>query len=207
MGMVINALRGMYICVPRNMTQAAGFYNLLLQSDDPALIIECLNGYRLKEKLPLNIDTFTVPLGVPEILRNGSDITLVTYGSCCRLAEEAAIELNNLGINIEIIDCRTLLPFDINHQIAESLKKTNRLLVLDEDVPGGASSYILQEILENQKGYLHLDSQPKTLASKAHRPAYGTDGDYFSKPSVDDIIETVYEMMSESSPNKFKEIY
>ncbi len=206
-GMILGTLRGMYLCVPRNMTQAAGFYNTLLEGDDPALVIECLNGYRLKEKMPSNLGEFRTPLGIPETIKHGTDLTLVTYGSCCRLAEEAANELNVLGINIEIIDCRTLLPFDINHQIVESLKRTNRLLVLDEDVPGGASSYILQEILENQNAYQYLDSQPRTLASKAHRPAYGTDGDYFSKPSVDDIIETVYEMMNESYPNKFKEIY
>jgi len=206
-GMILGTLRGMYVCVPRNMTQAAGFYNTLLESDDPALIIECLNGYRLKEKMPSNLGEFRTPLGIPETIKSGSDLTLVTYGSCCRLAEDAANELETLGINIEIIDCRTLLPFDINQQIVESIKKTNRLLVLDEDVPGGASAYILQEILENQEAYKYLDAQPKTLASKAHRPAYGTDGDYFSKPSVDDIVETIYAMMHESNPEKFKEIY
>jgi pyruvate/2-oxoglutarate/acetoin dehydrogenase E1 component len=205
--MIIHAVRGMHVCVPRNMTQAAGMYNLLLKADEPALVIECLNGYRLKEKMPSNLGEFRTPLGIPETIKSGSDLTLVTYGSCCRLAEEAANELETLGINIEIIDCRTLLPFDINQQIVESIKKTNRLLVLDEDVPGGASAYILQEILENQEAFKYLDSQPKTLASKAHRPAYGTDGDYFSKPSVDDIVETIYSMMHESNPEKFKEIY
>jgi pyruvate/2-oxoglutarate/acetoin dehydrogenase E1 component len=197
----------MYVCVPRNMTEAAGFYNTLLDSDDPAIVIECLNGYRLKEKMPSNLGEFKTPLGIPEVIRSGTDITLVTYGSCCRIADEAAEELSQLGVSVEIIDCRTLLPFDIHHQIVESIKRTNRLIVLDEDVPGGASAYILQELLENQQAYQFLDSKPVTITAKAHRPAYGSDGDYFSKPSVDDVIETCYAMMHEANPADFPDIY
>lgn len=206
MGTIINSLRGMHICVPRNMTKAAGFYNTLLESDEPALIIECLNGYRLKEKLPTNPGDFKTPLGIPEVIREGSDVTLVTYGSSCRIAIEAAGELSKMGIEVEIIDIQTLLPFDVNHTIVERLANTNRLLVLDEDVNGGASAFILQQVLEVQHGYRLLDSAPKTLTSKDHRPAYGTDGDYFSKPSADDVVETVYEMMHEQSPDEFPEI-
>lgn len=206
MGMIINAVRGMYVCVPRNMTQAAGMYNTLLRSDDPALVVECLNGYRLKEKLPTNIGEFTVPLGMPETLRFGEDLTLVTYGSCCRIAAEAADMLAEHGIRAEIIDAQTLLPFDIHGKIVESLKNTNRLVVLDEDVPGGASAFILQQILEVQEGYKWLDSAPLTIASKAHRPAYGSDGDYFSKPSADEVFMKVYQMMHEANPSKWPAI-
>ena len=200
MGTIIHAVRGMHVCVPRNMTQAAGMYNTLLKSDEPALVVECLNGYRIKEKLPQNMDEFTVPLGRPDTLRYGEHATLVTYGSCCRIALEAADMLAEHGIRLEIIDVQTLLPFDVNHLIVESLKETNRLVVLDEDVPGGASAFILQQILENQGGYRYLDSAPLTIAAQPHRPAYGTDGDYFSKPGVDEIFMKVYAMMHETDP-------
>ena len=202
-GMILHALRGLYVLVPRNMVQAAGFYNTMLRSDDPALIIECLNGYRLKEKLPDNIAEFTVPLGCPEILRQGSDLTLVTYGSCVRIAQEAAEGLARDGIEIELIDVQTLLPFDIHGMISQSVRKTNRLLVLDEDVPGGASAYILQQIIEGQEVFRWLDSAPATLTASAHRSPYGSDGDYFSKPSVDDVFEKVYSMMAEAEPGHF----
>ena len=207
MGMIINAIRGIHVLVPRNMTQAAGFYNTLLESDEPALVIECLNGYRLKEKAPLNYGEFKTPIGIVETLREGKDITLVSYGSTLRLVEQAATELAEIGIDCEVIDIQSLLPFDINKDIVKSIAKTNRLLVIDEDVPGGASAYILQQIVEEQDGYSHLDSKPQTLTSKAHRPAYGTDGDYFSKPSADDIFEKIYAMMSETRPNQFPDLY
>lgn len=207
MGMIINAIRGIHVLVPRNMTKAAGFYNTLLQTDEPALVIECLNGYRLKEKMPTNLGEFKTPIGLVETIKEGADITLVSYGSTLRLVEQAAKELLEVGIDAEIIDIQSLLPFDINHDIVKSLAKTNRLLVIDEDVPGGASAFILQQIIDEQKGYKHLDSQPETLAAKAHRPAYGTDGDYFSKPSVEDIFEKVYEMMHESNPEKYPSLY
>jgi len=207
MGMIINALRGIHICVPRNLTQSAGFYNTLLQGDDPALVIEPLNGYRTKEHIPSNLGEFTVPLGVPEVLTEGTDITIVSYGSTCNLALQAVQQLQEVGVSAELIDVRTLLPFDINHSIVDSLSKTNRLLIVDEDVPGGASAFIMQEIVEEQKGYYHLDSEPVTLTSKAHRPAYGTDGDYFSKPSVEDIFDAVYSIMNEQDPESYPEIY
>lgn len=207
MGMIINSIRGIHVCVPRNMTQAAGFYNTLLAGDEPALIIEPLNGYRLKEQLPSNIGEYKIPLGVTETINQGNDITIITYGSCCRIAMEAIRQLTEADISVDLIDVQTLLPFDINHSIVESLKKTNRLLVLDEDVTGGASAYILQNILEKQGGYKFLDCEPRTLSSKDHRPAYGSDGDYFSKPSADDVYEMVYEMMRESNPKKFPAIY
>lgn len=207
MGMIINAIRGIHVLVPRNMTKAAGFYNTLLESDEPALIVECLNGYRLKEKMPTNLGEFKTPIGVVETIKEGSDITLVSYGSTLRLVEQAANELESFGISAEVIDIQSLLPFDVNHDIVKSVAKTNRLLVIDEDVPGGASAYILQEIVENQKAYKHLDSEPQTLASKAHRPAYGTDGDYFSKPSVEDIFEKVYAIMNEVNPTKYPSLY
>jgi len=207
MGMIINAIRGIHVLVPRNMTKAAGFYNTLLQTDEPALVIECLNGYRLKEKMPTNLGEFKTPIGVVETIKEGADITLVSYGSTLRLVEQAAKELLEVGIDAEIIDIQSLLPFDFNHDIVKSLAKTNRLLVIDEDVPGGASAFILQQIIDEQKGYKHLDSQPETLAAKAHRPAYGTDGDYFSKPSVEDIFEKVYAMMHETNPTKFPSLY
>jgi pyruvate/2-oxoglutarate/acetoin dehydrogenase E1 component/TPP-dependent pyruvate/acetoin dehydrogenase alpha subunit len=207
MGMIINAVRGINVLVPRNMTKAAGFYNALLQADEPALVIECLNGYRLKEKLPSNLGDFTTPIGIVDTIKYGSDITLVSYGSTLRLVEQAAKELLELGIDAEIIDIQSLLPFDLNHDIVKSIIKTNRLLIVDEDLPGGASAFILQQIIETQKGYLHLDSLPQTLTAKAHRPAYGTDGDYFSKPSTEDIFEKVYAMMHEVNPEKFPSLY
>lgn len=207
MGMIINAIRGIHVLVPRNMTKAAGFYNTLLSSDEPALIVECLNGYRLKEKMPDNLGEFKTPIGVVETIKEGTDITLVSYGSTLRLVEQAAKELLETGIDCEIIDIQSLLPFDINHDIAKSIAKTNRLLVIDEDVPGGASAFILQQIIDEQNGYQYLDSKPETLASQAHRPAYGTDGDYFSKPSVEDIYEKVYAIMNESNPIKYPRLY
>jgi len=207
MGMIINAIRGIHVLVPRNMTKAAGFYNTLLETDEPALVVECLNGYRLKEKMPTNLGEFKTPIGVVETIKEGADITLVSYGSTLRLVEQAAKELLEVGIDAEIIDIQSLLPFDMNHDIVKSLAKTNRLLVIDEDVPGGASAFILQQIIDEQKGYKHLDSQPETLAAKAHRPAYGTDGDYFSKPSVEDIFEKVYAMMHENNPTKYPSLY
>ncbi len=206
MGMIVNSLRGMYILTPRNMVQAAGFYNTMLQSDDPALVIECLNGYRLKERLPDNITEYTIPLGVPEVLEEGSDVTLVTYGSCVRVAQEAIKMLKNQGISVELIDVQTLLPFDLEHRIVNSLKKTNRIVFLDEDVPGGATAYMMQEVLEKQGGYRHLDAAPVTLTAAAHRPPYGSDGDYFSKPNPEDIFETVYRMMHEAAPSRFSDI-
>lgn len=207
MGMIINAVRGIHVLVPRNMTKAAGFYNTLLGTDEPALVIECLNGYRLKEKMPTNLGEFKTPIGVVEKVKSGSDITVVSYGSTLRIVEQAAAELLNFGIDVEIIDAQSLLPFDINHDCAKSLEKTNRLLVVDEDVPGGASAYILQQILEVQKGYLLLDSQPQTLAAQPHRPAYGTDGDYFSKPSAEDIFEKIYSIMQEVNPSDYPSLY
>lgn len=207
MGMIINALRGIHVLVPRNMTKAAGFYNTLLQTDEPALVIECLNGYRLKEKLPTNFGEFKTPIGVVETLKEGTSITLVSYGSTLRLVEQAAKELMEIGIDCEVIDIQSLLPFDVNHDISKSLKKTNRLLVIDEDVPGGASAYIMQQILEIQNGYDYLDSKPQTLTSRAHRPAYGTDGDYFSKPSAEDIYEKIYAMMNEVNPTQYPSLY
>ena len=207
MGMIINSLRGMHVLVPRNMTQAAGFYNTMLASQEPALIIEPLNGYRLKEKLPSNAGEYKIPLGIPETIEGGTDVTVVTYGSCCRIAQEALPQLREAGISVEIIDVQSLLPFDINHSIVDSLKKTNKLLILDEDVPGGASAFILQQILEEQKGYYYLDTEPLTLTSKAHRPAYGSDGDYFSKPSADDVYDAVYKLMRDTDPERFPDIF
>ena len=207
MGMILNAVRGMNVLVPRDMTRAAGFYNTLLKSDDPALVIECLNGYRLKEELPSNFGEFTTPIGVVEKIRQGKDITVVSYGSTLRIVQEVAKELMQIGIDIEIIDAQSLLPFDINHDTLKSVAKTNRLLIVDEDVPGGASAYLLQQIIEEQDAYQYLDSKPATLTSKAHRPAYGSDGDYFSKPSAEDIFEKIYEMMHEADPNKYKSLY
>ncbi len=197
MGVILNALRGMYVCVPRNMVQAVGMYNTLLEGNDPALLIECLNGYRLKEQMPTNLMSFRVPLGVPEIIKQGSDITIVSYGSTLRIIEDAALRLQEMDIDCEIVDVQTLLPFDIHHQVLESLKKTNRILFVDEDVPGGASAYMYQQVLEVQGGYRWLDATARTLSSKAHRPAYASDGDYFSKPNTEEIIEKVKEMMAE----------
>jgi pyruvate/2-oxoglutarate/acetoin dehydrogenase E1 component/TPP-dependent pyruvate/acetoin dehydrogenase alpha subunit len=207
MGMIINAIRGIHVLVPRNMTKAAGFYNTLLETDEPALVIECLNGYRLKEKMPTNLGEFKTAIGVVETIKTGSDITIVSYGSTLRIIEQAAKELLEVGIDVEIIDAQSLLPFDIHHDCVKSVMKTNRLLVIDEDVPGGASAYILQQIIDEQKGYNYLDSQPQTLTAKAHRPAYGTDGDYFSKPSVEDVFEKVYAIMHEAKPNQFPSLY
>lgn len=207
MGTIINACRGIYICVPRNATQAAGFYNTFLLSDDTALIIEPLNGYRLKEKLPDNIGEYRVSPGIPEILTEGSDITLITYGSCVRIAQEAIGWLNEHNISVELIDVQTLLPLDIHNTIVESVKKTNRLVILDEDMPGGASAFILKKILEDQNAYQYLDSAPVTITSKEHRPAYASDGDYFSKPSADDVFDAIYHLMHESNPNLYPAIY
>ncbi len=206
-GMILHSLRGIYLLVPRNMTQAAGFYNTMLQSDDPAIVIECLNGYRLKEKLPENIGEFTVPLGVPEILRHGDDFTIVTYGAMCRVAMEAAQALEAVDISCEVIDVQSLLPFDRYHTIVESLKKTNRVAFADEDVPGGASSYMMQQVLEEQDGYKYLDSKPITITGKEHRPAYASDGDYFSKPNAEEIFEKVYAVMREGEPEKYPSLY
>ena len=206
MGMILNGLRGMNILVPRNMTKAAGFYNTLMVSDEPALVIECLNGYRLKEKMPNNLGKFKTPLGIPEITREGKDITLVTYGSTWRIVTKAAEELAKLDIHAEVIDIQSLLPFDTNHLIIESLKKTSRILFIDEDVPGGATAFMLQKVMEEQKGFFYLDSKPQTLSAKAHRPAYGEDGDYFSKPNIDDIFDKVYAMMHEVNPSKYPAI-
>lgn len=205
MGMIINSLRGVYVLVPRNMTQAAGFYNTMLAADDPAIIIEPLNGYRIKEKLPDNIGEFRTPLGIPEILSEGTDVTLVTYGSCCRIAQEAVTQLKELNISVELIDVQTLLPFDVNKSIVESIKKTNRVLFLDEDVPGGASAYMMQQVVEGQQAWQYLDSEPKTLSAKPHRPAYGSDGDYFSKPGVEDVVEAIYSIMHDADPDEFPE--
>jgi 2-oxoisovalerate dehydrogenase E1 component len=206
MGMVLNSLRGIFVLVPRNMVQAAGFYNTLLQSDDPALVIECLNGYRLKEKLPDNIGKFTLPLGQPEVLKEGTDVTIVTYGSMCRVVMEGVAELEEKGISCEVIDVQTLLPFDVDHTIVESIKKTNRIVFADEDVPGGATAFMMQQVLEVQKAYQFLDSAPLTITGKEHRPAYGSDGDYFSKPNPEEIFEKVYEMMREAMPGRFSPV-
>ncbi|MBC8051945.1 MAG: transketolase [Sphingobacteriaceae bacterium] len=207
MSMILGSMRGIHVCVPRNMTQAAGMYNTLLRGDEPAIVIENLNGYRLKERLPLNAGEFTVPLGIAEVVKEGTDMTVVSYGSTLRVVEEAVPELERLGIHIEIVDPQTLHPFDLKSECVKSLKKTNKLLVVDEDIPGGASAYILQQILETQKGYYHLDSAPRTISAKEHRPPYGSDGDYFTKPSVDDIVETIYEMMNEANPGKYPKWY
>lgn len=197
MGMIINALRGMYVCVPRNMTQAAGMYNTLLQGNDPGLVIECLNGYRLKEKLPTNLAEFTVPLGVCDILRDGTDVTVVSYGSTLRIVQEAAETLAKMDISCEVIDVQTLLPFDLTHSIVASLKKTNRIIFIDEDVPGGAAAYMFNKVMEEQKGYKYLDVSPRTLTGKNHRPGYGSDGDYFAKPNVENMVAEIRSMMEE----------
>ena len=206
MGMILNGIKGVYLLVPRNMTKAAGFYNTMLESDDPAIIIECLNGYRSKENMPNNLEEIRTPLGIPEITKNGSDVTLVTYGSTWKIVMEAAVELGKLNISAEVIDVQTLIPFDINYKILESLKKTNRIIFIDEDVPGGATSFMMQQVIEKQNGYKYLDSKPTTITAKDHRPAYGTDGDFFSKPNINDIINSVYELMSETDPQKYQPI-
>jgi len=203
MGMILNALRGMYVLVPRNMVQAAGFYNTMLQSDDPALIVECLNGYRLKEVMPDNLGEYTVPLGVPEVLQEGTDITLVTYGSCVRVAEQGIKLLAQYNISVELIDVQTLLPFDLEGRILDSLRKTNRIVFMDEDVPGGATSYMLQQVLEQQGGYRLLDSAPTTITAKEHRPPYGSDGDYFTKPNPEDVFDAIYRLLYEATPGSF----
>jgi pyruvate/2-oxoglutarate/acetoin dehydrogenase E1 component/TPP-dependent pyruvate/acetoin dehydrogenase alpha subunit len=205
--MILGSIRGIYVLVPRNMTQAAGMYNTMLRSDDTALIIECLNGYRLKEKIPTNVGQFTVPLGIPEVIHEGKDITIVTYGSMCRIVMEAVNQLEEYGITCDIIDVQTLLPFDINHLIVESIKKTNKVIFADEDVPGGGSAYMMQHVLEEQGAYQYLDAAPRTISAKAHRPAYSSDGDYFSKPNAEDVFELVYEMIAESNPNKFPDLF
>ncbi|MCJ8167421.1 thiamine pyrophosphate-dependent enzyme [Pontibacter sp. E15-1] len=206
-GMILSSIRGMHVLVPRNMTQAAGFYNTLLKSDDPALVIECLNGYRLKERIPNNIAEFTVPLGQPEILKQGTDITIVTYGSMCRIVMEAATQLEAFGISAEVLDVQTLLPFDTDHMITDSIRKTSRVLFADEDVPGGATAYMMQQVVDEQGAYRWLDAKPACLSAHAHRPPYGSDGDYFSKPSPEDVFEMVYEIMHEANPEDFPTIY
>jgi pyruvate/2-oxoglutarate/acetoin dehydrogenase E1 component/TPP-dependent pyruvate/acetoin dehydrogenase alpha subunit len=206
-GMILNSIRGMHVLVPRDMTQAAGFYNTLLKADEPALVIECLNGYRLKERIPSNIAEFTVPLGKPEILKQGTDITIVTYGSMCRIVLEAARQLEEFGISAEVIDVQTLLPFDLEHVITDSIRKTNRVLFTDEDVPGGATAYMMQQVVDEQGAWRYLDSKPQCLSAHAHRPPYSSDGDYFSKPNPEDVFEAVYEIMNEADPKAYPTIY
>jgi pyruvate/2-oxoglutarate/acetoin dehydrogenase E1 component/TPP-dependent pyruvate/acetoin dehydrogenase alpha subunit len=207
MQFILGALRGMHVLVPRNMTQASGFYNTLLEADEPALVIEPLNAYRNKEKLPSNLGDFKIPIGVPEVLQKGKDVTLVTYGSCVRIAQEALNILAEHNISVELIDVQSLLPFDINHMIADSISKTNKVLFLDEDVPGGATAFMMQQVMENQKAFRHLDMEPRTLTAKEHRPAYGSDGDYYSKPSAEDVFDAVYEMMHDYNPASYPAIY
>lgn len=206
MGGILNLVKGVHLLVPRNMTKAAGFYNTLLNGDDPAIVVECLNGYRLKEKMPNNLSAIKTPIGVVETVKEGTDITLVSYGSTLRIVEQTAKDLLALGIDAEIIDVQSLIPFDLNHDIVKSIAKTNRVMIIDEDVPGGASAYILDEILNKQNAFQYLDSAPKTLAAKAHRPAYGNDGDYFSKPSAEDIFEAIYAVMHETNPTKYPKL-
>ncbi len=207
MGMIINALRGIYILTPRNMTQAAGFYNTMLESDDPALIIESLNGYRLKERIPDNLSEIRTPLGIPEVLKEGSDVTAVTYGSMCRIVMDAANRLEEFGISCEVIDVQSLIPFDVEGVSVESLKKTNRVVFIDEDVPGGASAYMMRKVLERDNGYKWLDSKPVTITGEEHRPAYGSDGDYFSKPNMEDVFEGIYAIMNENDPQRYPDIF
>lgn len=207
MAMILNGVRGVHVLVPRNMTQASGFYNTLFRSDDPAILVEVLNGYRTKETMPDNIGEFTLAFGVPETLQEGKDVSVVTYGACCKIAEEASKLLEEVGISIEIIDVQTLLPFDLEHKIVESLKKTNRVIFFDEDMPGGTTAFMMQKVLEEQKGYFHLDSEPRTLSAKPNRPAYGTDGDYFTKPSAEDLFDVAYELMNEANPSKFPKVF
>ena len=207
MGLLLTTLRGIHVCVPRDMTRAAGFYNTLLRSDEPAVVVECLNGYRLKEKLPVNVGEFTLPLGRPEVLREGTDVTIVTYGSMCRVVMEAAKQLAEVGISAEVMDVQTLLPFDNQHLIADSLRKTGRVLFADEDVPGGATAFMLQHVIDEQDGYQLLDAAPRCLSGQAHRPAYSSDGDYFSKPSVEDVFDAAYSLLREADPERFPDIY
>ncbi len=204
---ILNLIRGIYVCVPRDATQAVGLYNTLFKSDDTALVVEVLNAYRKRAKLPVNIDEFTIPLGLPEVIRFGSDVTVVTYGACCEIAQDAAERLQRIGIEVELIDVRTLLPFDLNRLIVESLKKTNRILFLDEDCPGGTTAFMMQRVIDEHNGYQWLDSAPRTLSAKEHRPAYGSDGDYFSKPNREQIFEVVYEIMQESNPKRYAKFY
>ena len=206
LGGILNLIRGVFILVPRNMTKAAGFYNTLLESDQPAMVVECLNGYRLKEKEPSNLGEFRTPVGIVETLKTGADLTIVSYGSTLRIVEKAAKELLEVDIDVEIIDIQSLIPFDLQKDISKSIEKTNRLLIVDEDVPGGASAYILDEILQHQEVYQNLDSKPQVLTAKEHRPAYGSDGDYFSKPSSDDVFENVYSMFHELDPNSYPKL-
>jgi pyruvate/2-oxoglutarate/acetoin dehydrogenase E1 component len=207
MSAMLGTLHGVHVLVPRNFVQAVGFYNTILKGDDPALIIECLNGYRIKEKLPTNLTDVCVALGVPETLREGTDLTIVTYGSMCRIVMESAAQLEEIGISAEIIDVQSLLPFDVNHQILESIKKTNRVIFADEDVPGGATAYMMQEVIDKQNAYRWLDAAPKTISAQAHRPAYASDGDYFSKPNAETIFDTAYEIMHEAKPALFPKLY
>ena len=206
LGGILNLIRGVYVLVPRNMTKAAGFYNTLLESDQPAMVVECLNGYRLKEKEPANLGEFKTPVGIVETIKKGSDLTIVSYGSTLRIVEQAAKSLLEVDIDVEIIDIQSLIPFDLKKDISKSVENTNRLLIVDEDVPGGASAYILNEILEHQNIYQNLDSKPQMLTAKEHRPAYGTDGDYFSKPSADDVFEVVYAMFHEVDPTSYPKL-
>jgi pyruvate/2-oxoglutarate/acetoin dehydrogenase E1 component len=204
---IIHLLRGVHVLVPRNMTQAVGFYNTLLRSDEPGLVVEVLNGYRLRERLPVNIEELTVPVGIPELLNQGDDITLVTYGALCRITMQAAQRLSQVGINAEVIDVQSLLPFDSQGMIVESLKKTGRIVFIDEDVPGGTTAYMMQEVIEKQGGFWWLDSEPRTLSAQPHRPAYGSDGDYWSKPNVEMIFDLVYDIMNEVDPANFPDLY
>jgi pyruvate/2-oxoglutarate/acetoin dehydrogenase E1 component len=205
-GTMLSSLRGLHVVVPRNFTQAAGLYNTLFKGMDPALVIEPLNAYRQKELRPSNLGEYYIPLGQPEILKEGRDVTIVTYGSMCRIVLDAAVQLERSGIEVEVIDVQTLLPFDIDHRIVESVKKTNRVIFADEDVPGSASAYMMQQVLEEQHAYRWLDSAPQTISAKQHRPAYGSDGDYFSKPNADEIFDRVYALMQESAPDRFPPI-
>lgn len=207
LSMVINSIRGVHVAVPRNMTQAAGFYNTYLESDQPVLIIEPLNGYRLRERKPENIGEYRIPVGQPEVISEGTDVTLVTYGSCVRIAEDAVEQLKGFNISVELIDVQTLLPFDTHHSIVESLKKTNKVVFFDEDVPGGATTFMMQKVLEDQKGYFHLDAQPLTITAKAHRAAYSTDGDYFSNPNAEDVFDAIYNLMHEYNPGNYPKIF
>ncbi|MEI6680900.1 MAG: transketolase C-terminal domain-containing protein, partial [Mariniphaga sp.] len=207
LSMVINSIRGIYVLVPRDMTRAAGFYNTMLQSDEPALIIEPLNGYRLREKRPSNIGEFSIPVGVPEIIDKGTDVTLVTYGSCVRVAQDAVSQLRDFKISVELIDVQSLEPFDIHSMIAEALKKTNKIVFFDEDVPGGATAYMMQKVLEEQKGFQYLDAEPRTVTAQAHRAAYGTDGDYFSNPNAEDVFDCIYNIMHDYNPVKYPKIF
>ena len=204
---ILGLARGVHLCVPRDMTRAAGFYNTLLAADDPGIVVEVLNGYRVKERMPANVGELRVPLGVPEVIREGGDVTVVTYGACCRIALDAAEQLARVGVEVEIVDVQTLMPFDLDGRVLESLKKTSRILFLDEDVPGGATAYMLQQVVEVQDGYLWLDSPPRTLTAKPHRPAYGSDGDYFSKPNRESVFTAVYELVHEAAPKRFPRFY